>query len=587
MHATAIRAGLSRIRRFVRDGRGIGGPGAGGALAVVLLVSTIGAGMAVDAGVGERSDPGQQADVLAEGVASGLDNTNRDAISQRGPPAQAGPRTQAQARRAAPPAKAWTDTPPGLQNALAKDVGGFLAQVRARTGQQGELEQVRPAGDGVVAGALVKQHGTDRHTITQQTTETYEVETKKLDHYEEYVSGYEEVFAGWEKEKVGTRNVTVGYRWEIEYKKISYEVPVYETRTAVRWVEETYTTTHTETYYEKVYHCYDRNGHMNAPGDPTAGKQCRWDTVAKTRTVTEEHTRMVKETYTTEYIDHYKTKYKWEKKPVKKPITETKPVYEKKATYTQKPIYDTRPVYRTVTEEKTRTKTVEQTVTAGPFTHDDASDWLVATDVTDLRDSSLRVEKTALAESKSSALTLEATGKTTGETWTLRVWQSSGNIVVETSTGIRKQVSDEAVEINFEAGTIDGDSVGVHVGAGLRDDENFALGVRNGDNARGTYTFVLAGEPRVNGQSSNPASDAAGVTVVEDLVYAATFDVTVETGDGTYSERITVEPVTPTDAVPMPADRTASTGAGAGADAGAGTDTGTGASCTNGTLSCA
>ena len=229
------------------------------------------------------------------------------------------------------------------------------------------------------------------------------------------------------------------------------------------------------------------------------------------------------------------------KKTVAQPIYETRPVYSEEAVYDTVPVYDQRAVYDTVNIEKTRTKTVEKTVHTAPFVvEDNTADWTLAEDVTEYRDATMRVERTDLTEEKSNAFELVADSQDSSETWRMSVWKDGGEIVIETNNGIQRRAGGDFVNIDFGEGTINGEDANLQLARDI--DSAYDLEINNGNQARGTYRLTVDGDPSIEAQTADIASDEAGVTVVDGVVYSATFDVTYDSQETTYTDRITIEP---------------------------------------------
>jgi hypothetical protein len=239
--------------------------------------------------------------------------------------------------------------------------------------------------------------------------------------------------------------------------------------------------------------------------------------------------------YEVQYNHHYtRPKYVWQS------------VYqwEKEDTRTnyrwQKPVYRDEPVYKTVLVRKERTETVERDVETAPFVYDGSGDWSLASDVTRVRDSSLLVERTLLTEDPSAALQLVATSQVDGSQWALSVWRDGDDIVLRTNRGVEERVSAQFATVDFDTGTVNGQVTGFELANGISDP--YTLSFENGEHARGAFDFTIVGMPMIAGQPVNLDAGEPGITVVDGIVYSATFDITYETDSTTYTDRVTIEP---------------------------------------------
>lgn len=525
-----------RIRNLLgllaEDNRAMGSGGAAAGVAgIVVIVAAVTAGVASPSGSAGPADPQSQVNVVEDGLEDSLEDTNNKVISKDQQADQQPSRRFAAKIKQAIPEHAWNNMPSATRQQLTQQVGGFMTQVDAQSSIDSELTQVRTAGDGIVRGATLKQHGTGEHTITDKVQETYTVQEQRIDHWEQYVDHYKQKITGYRKVQVGTKQVQVGTTTEMKPYQESYQVPIYDTRTYTEYKPETYTVRvrHTRQVYVGTSDCYSGWG------------GCSPEYRTEVYYTTETRTRWVKKMYTERYIDHYETRYETKWKKVETPVYETRPVYERQAVTTQVPVYDQRPVYKTVNIEKTRTKTVEQKVKTAPFVLDDGTnDWTLATDVKEFRDATMRIEKTDLTEDKSNAFELIAASETTNEEWRMKVWKDNGDVVIQTNNGIQRRAGGDFVEINFDEGTINGQEADLQLARGI--DSQYTLKVKNGDSARGTYEMTVAGKPSIDAQAADIANDEAGVTVVDGVVYSATFDVTYKTKSTTYTDRIVIEP---------------------------------------------
>ena len=518
------------------DDRGMSTGGTLGMLAaVVVVVSVVTAGVSVPSGSSDAGSPQSEVQVVANGVESALEDTNQQVINKDAA-SDNDPRKRFVANvMQAIPEHAWKNMPPETRNRLRQHLGSFIGQIEAQAAVDGELTRVQPAGDGVVQGVTLKQHGTGQHSVTDQVQERYTVQKTVFDHWERYLDGYDKVFDGWKRVVDHYKKVQVDTRWVVDYKKVSYEVPVYVTRTVVRYERQSYTDYERRVGYDYVYQCH----WTTVWGVPK--RQCGWKPVKKVYYEPVTKYRWVKTIEQVRYIHHYETKYRWEKTFVKEPLYERRPVYKRVATYDWVPDYDKRAVYKTVDVQKTQTKTVQKDVQTAPFIVENGDgNWTLAKDVTKYRDAAMRIEKTMLSEKSSEAMVLQADSQSNGDIWTLTAYRDGDQIVVETSDGVTKRVSSKFAKINFEAGTVNGDNVSLHLAEGVKGP--YTLKFRNGDKARGTYKMTIVGNASIDAQAADIANDEAGVTVVDGVIYSATFDVTYETTDTTYTDRITIEP---------------------------------------------
>ena len=122
----------------------------------------------------------------------------------------------------------------------------------------------------------------------------------------------------------------------------------------------------------------------------------------------------------------------------------------------------------------------------------------------------------------------------------MAAWRGGDDIVIETNRGVSERVEGRFARVDFDAGTINGEFVGIGFATGVT--TPYTLSFRNGANARGTYEFTLVGTPEIAGQPVNLEADEAEISVVDGIVYSATFDITYETDSTTYTDRVTIEP---------------------------------------------
>jgi len=526
-----------RIRNLLglpaNDTRAMGsGTAVAGVAGAVIIVAAVTAGISSPSGAAGPADPGSQVDVVEDGLEESLQDTN-DKVVSKDEAKDSSPRRQFAAKlRQAIPDHAWSNMPSETREQLTLQVGGFMTQVEAQASVDSELTQVRSAGEGIVRGATLKQHGTGAHTITDQVQETYTEQKQVFSHWDRYISHYDKELSHWERVPVGTKQVRVGTSWERKMVQETYEVPVYDTRTVAKWETKTVTTRVRES--RRVYDgyssgCYSRDGSCSA----TYTTEYYWTTETTTKTVkTFEEER---------YVSGYETHTRFIKKTVEVPIYETRTVYDRDPVYDSVPVYDQRAVYDTVNIEKTRTKTVEKTVHTAPFVvEDNTADWTLAEDITEYRDATMRIERTDLTEDKSDAFELVADSQESGEEWRMSVWKDTGEIVIETNNGIQRRAGGDFVNIDFGEGTINGEDANLRLARDI--DSAYDLEINNGNQARGTYRLTVDGDPSIEAQTADIASDEAGVTVVDGVVYSATFDVTYDSQETTYTDRITIEP---------------------------------------------
>jgi hypothetical protein len=212
----------------------------------------------------------------------------------------------------------------------------------------------------------------------------------------------------------------------------------------------------------------------------------------------------------------------------------------------------TKDVTKTKNVTKSKLQETEMQVSAVPFTHKGNVNWTFARDVTQTRDSTMTVSGAALAYNVSDALHLQAVDES-GDVWWLRVRNDSttGDIIVKTSTGLEETYSGDQIRIDFDAGTINGDNVGLQVGTGL--DEPYKLGFRNGEGALGAYRFITDGYPKAGTDYSEDISQP-NVSVAGSVIFSATFDVTYETDETVYTDRVTIQPTVNLEEPASPAD---------------------------------
>lgn len=501
--------------------------------AVVVVVSVVTAGVSVPSGSSDAGSPQSEVQVVANGVESSLEDTNQQVVNKDAA-SDNDPRKRFVAKvMQAIPDHAWKNMPPETRNRLRQHLGSFIGQVEAQAAVDGELTRVQPAGEGVVQGVTLKQHGTGQHTITDTVEEQYTVQETVFDHWERYLDGYNKVFDGWKTVVSHYKKVKVGTRLKPEYYTVRHKVLEYSTRTVVDWEKEWYT--YRERHTRRVQECGWEGGWSWGPGS----YECSWETEVYYTTERDYRWQKTykKETYVSGH--HYETEVKH--RLVSVPVYEEKPVYEQIPTYDYVPDYDKRAVYKTVDVQKTRTKQVDREVQTAPFVVEEGEgDWTLAKDVTKYRDATMRIEKTMLSEKPSEAMVFRADSQPNGDTWTLTAYRDGDQIVLQTSDGVTKRVSSEFAKIDFDSGTVNGDNVDIHLAEDV--EGPYTLKFRNGDKARGTYKMNIVGNASIDAQTADIANDEAGVTVVDGVIYSATFDVTYETADTTYTDRITIEP---------------------------------------------
>jgi hypothetical protein len=510
---------------FPSDNRGMGtSTTAAGAAGMLVVVAAVTAGTAVPSDATGDSNPQEQVQVVQDGLKDSLEEANNEVVNKDEAADNSRERQIAAHVRRAIPEHAWNNLPTRTRKRLTQQVGGFMAQVDAQASVDSELMRVDSAGDGIVRGATLKQHGTGSRTVTDSVKETYTATEQRIDHWEHYIKRYKTKVTGTERVQVGTKQVQVGTTTRLKTVQETYQHAVYDTKRTVSY--EPRTRTRTVTTWEEV--CY-----------PTDYGQTRCQMMPDTTVVTE--TYYVKTYDTRTVFSHYETRTRYVEKMVTVPVYETRPVYEQQSVTKKVPVYDRRPVYKTVNVQKTRTKQVEKEVKTAPFViEDNEADWNLATDVEEARDATMRIEKSMLTKEQSKAFQLVADSQTSSETWRMSVWQDNGEIVIQTNNGVQRRVAGEFADINFDKGTINGQDASIQLANGI--EGPYTLSVENGDKARGTYQLTINGEPSVKAQAADIANDEAGVTVVDGIVYEATFDVTYESGDTTYTDRVTIAP---------------------------------------------
>lgn len=510
------------------DNRGMSTGGTLGMLAaVVVVVSVVTAGISVPSVSSNAGSPQSDVKVVTDGVKSALEDTNQQVIN-KDEVSDNDPRRRFLAKvLQAIPEHAWKNMPLETRNRLQNHLGNFIGQVEAQAATDGELTRVRPAGDGIVQGVTLKQHGTSQHNVSNIVKQPYTVHKTIFDHWERYFTGYDRVFTGWKSVIDHYKKVQVGSTIERKLVKVDHKIPIYKTRTYTEYVKKEYT--YQVPHVRTVQKCGI---------SPLGGFSCHPVTETYYTTETDYKWELVEKTET--YVSGYRHDYEMEIQPVKVPVYEKRPVYERVATYKSVPTYDKKAVYKDVELQKFKNKKIRKEAQTSPFVVENGDgNWTLATGVTKYRDATMRIEKTMLS-GPSEAMVLRADSQSNGDSWTLTAYLNDDQIVLKTSDGVTKRVNSKFAKINFDDGTVNGDNVGLHLAESV--EGPYTLKFRNGDKARGTYKMTIVGNASIDAQTADIANDEAGVTVVNGVIYSATFDVTYETADTTYTDRITLEP---------------------------------------------
>lgn len=539
------REGRSRKRSSSLLGRGADrgtvNTAIGLVLAVAVVSSAVVASVAVPSSDGASANPRGDVQAVERGLESSLDSTNQQVINKDAQEDDSAKKRVQLALGSRIPDHAWENIPLDTRQLLSSKIGTLLVQIEAQNNVDGELTRVEPAEGGVERGAVLKQHGTGERTITDTVTEQYTDEKRVFSHYERVFDGYDRVFDGWRTVTTGYKQVQVGWETQRTMKQVSYQEAVYETKTVRVRKSRTVADRVRRSSTTREFVCdiagpalwispYN-DGMICLDGHYETETHTWWETVYRTEYYWDYETKRV--------FSHYTTKYRLEPAWEQVPVYEKRPITEKRATYDLEPQYDQEPRYKTIELAKTREKEVTKEVRTTPFVIDGEGDWTAAKNISEARDATMRIERTGLTEKSAEAMQLKAVDQS-GDSWTLSTYRNGKDIVLQSNAGPTVRIDSEYAKINFEKGTVNGRSIGYHFAEGL--DDNYDLKFTNGDNARGTYRVTIAGEPSITARNADVNEDEAGVTVVDGIVYSAEFDVTVETSDSTYSERLTIKP---------------------------------------------
>ncbi|TKX43808.1 hypothetical protein EXE41_14700 [Halorubrum sp. SD690R] len=173
-------------------------------------------------------------------------------------------------------------------------------------------------------------------------------------------------------------------------------------------------------------------------------------------------------------------------------------------------------------------------------------DWTVASDINQTRDYQLTVDSTRVSNDESGAFAVVT--ERPGANWSVTLSNDAPdaiNVTVSNGTGngttnVSKRFPHETganVTIDLTAGTVDGDRFSQLVWAeGVQNgNDTYDIRYRNGDEAFGTYSFVID-------DPDDTASDWSSRPYVADALYRVNVEIRHRTPELTYGEEVRLAP---------------------------------------------
>lgn len=181
-----------------------------------------------------------------------------------------------------------------------------------------------------------------------------------------------------------------------------------------------------------------------------------------------------------------------------------------------------------------------------------ATDWTVASNVSQTRNYQLTVEPDSLSDSTGTAFTVVADGTTAGtnETWEASLSRGAGdNLMLEVTVGNRTETGrfepgpDGDHTVDFTAGTVNGKPFdqlvwadGVQTGSEPDGSDPYDIRYENGDRADGTYYLV------VDDRDGGADPDRSSRPYVADAVYSVEVKIRHRTPELEYADTIRLAP---------------------------------------------